>query len=202
MFLIVIILKIIGWIIMIPTLLLYGFIESSMDLGINIKRIQLKNIIRMVFLPIITLLALALMGLAVGGIFLIVYFGLVFLFRSLTLNPLREFRMKKLLQKFKEGKLSDERTIKKILRILRKDSKIKRLMVRIISNDVSLRINIPLFLGVMVLKIIPKSFLKRKSNMDVDPSLVFKMLNKMRNDEKVTVFVNSSSGEIVKIRIG
>jgi len=187
---------------MIPTLLLYGFIESSMDLGINIKRIQLKNIIRMVFLPIITLLALALMGLAVGGIFLIVYFGLVFLFRSLTLNPLREFRMKKLLQKFKEGKLSDERTIKKILRILRKDSKIKRLMVRIISNDVSLRINIPLFLGVMVLKIIPKSFLKRKSNMDVDPSLVFKMLNKMRNDEKVTVFVNSSSGEIVKIRIG
>lgn len=202
MFLIVIILKIIGWIIMIPTLLLYGFIESSMDLGINIKRIQLKNIIRMVFLPIITLLALALMGLAVGGIFLIVYFGLVFLFRSLTLNPLREFRMKKLLQKFKEGKLSDEGTIKKILRILRKDSKIKRLMVRIISNDVSLRINIPLFLGVMVLKIIPKSFLKRKSNMDVDPSLVFKMLNKMRNDEKVTVFVNSSSGEIVKIRIG
>ena len=202
MFLIVIILKIIGWIIMIPTLLLYGFIESSMDLGINIKRIQLKNIIRMVFLPIITLLALALMGLAVGGIFLIVYFGLVFLFRSLTLNPLREFRMKKLLQKFKEGKLSDERTIKKNLRILRKDSKIKRLMVRIISNDVSLRINIPLFLGVMVLKIIPKSFLKRKSNMDVDPSLVFKMLNKMRNDEKVTVFVNSSSGEIVKIRIG
>lgn len=202
MFLIVIILKIIGWIIMIPTLLLYGFIESSMDLGINIKRIQLKNIIRMVFLPIITLLALALMGLAVGGIFLIVYFGLVFLFRSLTLNPLREFRMKKLLQKFKEGKLSDERTIKKILRILRKDSKIKRLMVRVISNDVSLRINIPLFLGVMVLKIIPKSFLKRKSNMDVDPSLVFKMLNKMRNDEKVTVFVNSSSGEIVKIRIG
>jgi len=202
LFLIVIILKIIGWIIMIPTLLLYGFIESSMDLGINIKRIQLKNIIRMVFLPIITLLALALMGLAVGGIFLIVYFGLVFLFRSLTLNPLREFRMKKLLQKFKEGKLSDERTIKKILRILRKDSKIKRLMVRIISNDVSLRINIPLFLGVMVLKIIPKSFLKRKSNMDVDPSLVFKMLNKMRNDEKVTVFVNSSSGEIVKIRIG
>ena len=202
MFLIIIILKIIGWIIMIPTLLLYGFIESSMDLGINIKRIQLKNIIRMVFLPIITLLALALMGLAVGGIFLIVYFGLVFLFRSLTLNPLREFRMKKLLQKFKEGKLSDERTIKKILRILRKDSKIKRLMVRIISNDVSLRINIPLFLGVMVLKIIPKSFLKRKSNMDVDPSLVFKMLNKMRNDEKVTVFVNSSSGEIVKIRIG
>ncbi|MCD6545967.1 MAG: hypothetical protein J7K69_04860 [Thermotogae bacterium] len=202
MFLIVIILKIIGWIIMIPTLLLYGFIESSMDLGINIKRIQLKNIIRMVFLPIITLLALALMGLAVGGIFLIVYFGLVFLFRSLTLNPLRGFRMKKLLQKFKEGKLSDERTIKKILRILRKDSKIKRLMVRIISNDVSLRINIPLFLGVMVLKIIPKSFLKRKSNMDVDPSLVFKMLNKMRNDEKVTVFVNSSSGEIVKIRIG
>jgi len=202
LFLIIIILKIIGWIIMIPTLLLYGFIESSMDLGINIKRIQLKNIIRMVFLPIITLLALALMGLAVGGIFLIVYFGLVFLFRSLTLNPLREFRMKKLLQKFKEGKLSDERTIKKILRILRKDSKIKRLMVRIISNDVSLRINIPLFLGVMVLKIIPKSFLKRKSNMDVDPSLVFKMLNKMRNDEKVTVFVNSSSGEIVKIRIG
>ena len=202
MFLIVIILKIIGWIIMIPTLLLYGFIESSMDLGINIKRIQLKNIIRMVFLPIITLLALALMGLAVGGIFLIVYFGLVFLFRSLTLNPLREFRMKKLLQKFKEGKLSDERTIKKILRILRKDSKIKRLMVRIISNDVSLRINIPLFLGAVVLKIIPKSFLKRKSNMDVDPSLVFKMLNKMRNDEKVTVFVNSSSGEIVKIRIG
>lgn len=127
MLVLAIILKIIGWIFLVPSLLLYGFIESFLDLGIELKHsIKIQNIVRLVFITIITLLSFSVLGFLASGMFLIVYFSLIFVVRMVNLDLIDRIRIKNVLKRFKSKKLNIETTVKDIIKILRKNPKIRR----------------------------------------------------------------------------
>jgi len=202
LFVLILILKITGWILLIPTLLLYGFIESFLDLRIKLKNnIEIQTIVRLVFVPIITLLVLALLGFFAGGIFLIAYFSLVLVTRIINLGLVNKIKIQNILKRFKSGKISAELAIKNIMKALKKESKGKKILVNVNSDNVNLKVNIPLVFGALVLKLIPKRLIREKSGISIDFSTLSMILKKLKG-QKITVLVHSKSGEIVRVEVG
>lgn len=157
----IIILKIIGWVVAIPIGLLYAFIESLTDLGININKFKLKNLIRIVFIPIISFLILILLGIKAGLIFLIIYFGFIFVSRSFYMRAFHSNKLKNILLKYVKNKFGKEKTIKNIMKALRKKRKANLITVFVDTKDVSIKIFIPGFLVGLVLKLFPRGLIRK-----------------------------------------